>query len=205
MSSVKSYKASQRGQLVTVSEDQSAPVWSSPERNGKTTTGEVIYGPATVGTATGNIYTDAELSWIEVVRVGSTILFGVPSVSIIYLSAELVKLGDNPDYDSSKDTGLPSTGTTTSTTDPDPDTVQVSKKPGPNRVPVVASNGETVYVLVPASTTTTSVTTSTDTTDKTKKYLTWGLYGILGLGAVTLIVILVISVRKPTSNPKAKP
>ncbi|MVM34986.1 hypothetical protein GO755_33470 [Spirosoma sp. HMF4905] len=208
MSSTYTYKASQRGQLVKVVAPDSVRVYSSPESSGITP--EFINGPQTVGTATGKNFSDGIKTWLEVLRVSFGLVLSVPQVTALYLLADDVTLETNPAYDASKDTSAPNSdgsyngvasGSTGSTSAPTKDTSDVSTTPGAGRVPVTASDGKTVYVLVPAPTTTTPTTTPPTETDTTKKYLTWGLYGVLGLGIVTLIVVLVMSFNKPKKKP----
>lgn len=183
------YKASDRGMLVTVAGTDSIRVFSKPG----TVTTEFIDGPATVGTATGKIFVDNLIDYTEVVRVGPAVGFGVPVVSTIYLLTEFVILKPNPAYDASKDTGRPSEAGTTATT-ADSSSGKVSTTPGEGRVPVVGSDGKTVYVLVDEDR---IISERDPTVDKTKKWLTVGLYVVIGLAVVSLLTVVVISLSKP--------
>ena len=203
MSITKTYNEDTRGQLIVVTDDQIAPVFS---KSGDTikSSGEVIDGvknkkDTIVGTATGYYYNDGKASYVEVLRVGEPSFFGIPDVSIIYLQDGIATVRENPDYDPAKDTTAPNQGggdmippydNQTTTGKPD-----VSDKPGPGRIPVVGSDGKTVYVLLNVP------ETIPPTSDTTKKWLTYGLYGVLGLAVITIMVILVISLSKPKKKP----
>lgn len=190
-----SYKADQRGKLVNVVKGDSSKIYSAPAQSALTA--EFVEGPQTLGTATGKVYTDGALIWIEVLRVNGTSLFGIPDVTVIYCDDRTVTLATNPNYDPAKDTSAPNADGSVKG-EQTTDTSDVSQTNGPGRVAVTGSDGKVVYVLVPKPTDTTSVIggLTTTTSDTTKKWLTYGLYGVLGLAVITIMTILVISLSK---------
>ena len=197
------YKADLRGKLVTVEDGDSVRVYSAPEKSALTA--EFIDGPVSVGTTTGKRYTDGVFTWIEIVR-SMGLLFNIPQITVIYLIENDVTVQTNPAYNASTDTSAPNAdGSYKGTASVTPvDTGDVTEMPGPDRVPVTASNGKTVYVLAPAPTTTGNTPTPTQP-DNTQKYITWGIYGVLGLSIITVIIILIQSANaKKAQNAKPK-
>lgn len=174
------YKAALRGQLVSVDEGNYAPIFTKP-----TISATVIGGigslnnEETAGTATGNLFTEREFTWIEVIRVYPSSVAGIPSVTTIYLEYGLVKVKPNPAYDASKDTGNPTRGTKLP-----PGTGDVSKVPGEGRIPVPTGEGGTVYVPVPRP---------FEAPVPADKSMLYALFAILGIAVVTILVILIKS------------
>ncbi|GAB3568860.1 hypothetical protein GCM10027578_22220 [Spirosoma luteolum] len=188
------YNADQRGKLVKAPSGDSVRLFYGPETAKKLA--EFITGPATIGTATGKTYNDGTYTYTEVLRAANNPF--VPTVQVVYVIATDVTLATNPDYDPAKDTDRPADATTSPVSGADSaDTDDVSDTPGPGRVPVVAANGKTVYVLVPQPESTSALQTVQNVVtgnDPNRKWLTYGLYGVLGLAAVALALLMI---RKP--------
>lgn len=193
--------AANRGKLVVVVANDKIPVYRAPKKSAFTAEyEEYIYGPLTVGTATGKIFTDSDFEFIEVIRIRSDNVYSFPVSETIYLFSDNVTLKTNPAYDASKDTGpvtpADKTDPTTTGTGDTGSTDKVSTTPGPGRVPVTAADGKTVYVLVEAP----AGSDAGTPVDKTKKWLTIGLYVVIGLSVAALITIMVLSLNK-TKTP----
>ncbi len=103
------------------------------------------------------------------------------------INAGGVGLEDNPIYDVKKDTSVHKE--TDKPSDGDDSHLDVSTRPGPGRIPVTASDGKTVYVLVgEVAPTTAASTTSVGVTQNST--LMYAVYGVIVVGLIALIIAL---------------
>ncbi|GAB3761374.1 hypothetical protein [Spirosoma pomorum] len=191
--STTTYKAADRGKMVTIGSGESARVYSKALATAKTD--EFISGPNTVGTTTGNRISDGTFTWLEIIR-SSMLPIGGFGVVFIYLLDDDVTLVDNPNYNPLDDLDRPSevvidepNKNPTSTTKTDP---YGTGEVGPIVITKTPTTGKTSDEVID----------ETVPGDSNKKWLTYGLYAVLGVAVVTLTIIIVKSIQKPKLSTK---
>ena len=184
-----SYDASKRGKLVNPYIDIFARIYTAPRIDAATP--ETV--GTTIGTASGKIYQSGQTTFIEVIRPAKNPF--IVTVEFVYVKASEVGLEDNPIYDGKKDTSVPK-ATDKPSNDDDSD-LDVSTRPGPGRIPVVASDGKTVYVLVGEVVPTTDTSTSSENVTQNST-LIYAVYGVIVVGLIALIIALARSPQTPT-------